>query len=58
MKKFRHKGGMAMESKEFAWQLFKNTGNIDAYMIMKACEIGEEITPNIDIISINSKTSY
>ena len=35
-------------SKDFAWQLFKNTGNVDAYMIMKACEIGEEITPNLN----------
>ena len=34
--------------KELLWQLFKNTGNVDAYMIMKACEIGEEITPNIN----------
>ena len=39
-------------SKDFAWQLFKNTGNVDAYMIMKACEIGEEITPNLNNNSI------
>lgn len=35
-------------NKDFAWQLFKNTGNIDAFMIMKSCEIGEEITPNLE----------
>lgn len=35
-------------SKDFAWQLFKNTGNVDAFMIMKACELGEEITPNLE----------
>ena len=36
------------KSKDFAWQLFKNTGNVDAYMLMKACELGEEITPNLE----------
>lgn len=25
-------------SKDFAWQLFKNTGNVDAFMIMKNIE--------------------
>lgn len=35
-------------SKDFAWQLFKNTGNVDAFMIMRACELGEEITPNLE----------
>lgn len=25
-------------SKDFAWDLFKNTGNVDAYMIMKDIE--------------------
>ena len=29
-------------NKEFAWKLFKNTGNIDAYMLMKDVEYGEE----------------
>ena len=36
------------KSKDFAWQLFKNTGNVDAFMIMRACEIGEEVTPNLE----------
>ena len=47
-------------SKDFAWQLFKNTGNVDAYMIMKACEIGEEITPNLNnsnILGVNDGNS-
>lgn len=36
-------------SKDFAWELFKNTGNIDAFMIMKKYEeLGEEITPNFE----------
>ena len=39
-------------SKDFAWQLFKNTGNVDAFMIMKACELGEEITPNFENNSV------
>lgn len=34
-------------SKDFAWQLFKNTGNVDAFMIMRACELGEEVSPNL-----------
>ncbi len=34
-------------SKDFAWQLFKNTGNVDAFMIMREYELGEEISPNI-----------
>ncbi len=25
-------------NKKFAWELFKNTGNVDAYMIMKDIE--------------------
>lgn len=25
-------------SKDFAWQLFKNTGNVDAFMIMRDIE--------------------
>ena len=37
-------------SKDFAWQLFKNTGNLDAFMIMREYEeIGEELTPNRDL---------
>lgn len=39
--------GENFKSKDFAWQLFKNTGNIDAFMIMRQCELGEEIAPNI-----------
>ena len=27
-------------SKDFAWQLFKNTGNVDAFMIMRNIENG------------------
>ncbi len=34
-------------SKDFAWQLFKNTGNIDAFMIMRDMEIANEITPKV-----------
>lgn len=29
-------------SKDFAWQLFKNTGNVDAFMIMRNIEKGIE----------------
>lgn len=31
-------------SKDFAWDLFKNTGNVDAFMIMKNIENGTKIT--------------
>ena len=34
-------------SKDFAWQLFKNTGNIDAFMIMRNLETSNEIAPNL-----------
>ena len=30
-------------NKKFAWELFKNTGNIDAYMLMKDVEMSEEL---------------
>ena len=30
-------------NKKFAWELFKNTGNIDAYLLMKDVEYGEQI---------------
>ena len=30
-------------NKRFAWELFKNTGNIDAYMLMKDVEYGEQM---------------
>lgn len=46
-----------MKDKEFAWQLFKNTGNIDAFMIMREYEeLGEEITPNFgnsEVLGVN-----
>ena len=29
-------------SRDFAWQLFKNTGNVDAFMIMRNIENGME----------------
>ena len=35
-------------NKDFAWQLFKNTGNIDAYMFMKDVEYGEQMLDNVD----------
>ena len=30
-------------NKKFAWELFKNTGNIDAYLLMKDVEYGEQM---------------
>ena len=33
-------------NKKFAWELFKNTGNIDAYLLMKDVEYGEQIIDN------------
>lgn len=36
-------------NRKFAWELFKNTGNIDAYMLMKDVEYSEQLMPNIDI---------
>ncbi len=34
-------------SKEFAWELFKNTGNVDAFMIMRDIENGSNaLNPN------------
>ena len=32
------KRGGLMKDQKFAWELFKNTGNIDAYLIMKDVE--------------------
>ncbi len=29
-------------SKDFAWELFKSTGNVDAFMIMRNIESGTE----------------
>lgn len=46
-----------MKNKDFAWHLFKNTGNIDAFMIMKQYEeLGEDITPqfeNSNVLGVN-----
>ncbi len=33
-------------SKDFAWQLFKNTGNVDAFMIMRNIENGSNMNAN------------
>ena len=33
-------------NKNFAWELFKNTGNIDAYLLMKDVEYGELMLDN------------
>ena len=33
-------------NKNFAWELFKNTGNIDAYLLMKDVEYGEQLAEN------------
>ena len=35
-----------MKNKQFAWELFKNTGNIDAYLIMKDVEYSEQMMEN------------
>ena len=38
-----------MKNKDFAWELFKNTGNVDAFMIMRKYEeLGDEVTPNFE----------
>ena len=34
-------------SKDFAWELFKNTGNVDAFMIMKDIENGVRNMENL-----------
>ena len=36
--------------KEMAWNTFKNTGNIDAFMIMRDIELAKDITPNVNSI--------
>lgn len=33
-----------MKNERFAWELFKTTGNIDAYMLMKEVEQSEELS--------------
>ena len=38
-----------MNNRKFAWELFKNTGNIDAYMLMKDVEYGEQMLDTTDI---------
>lgn len=38
-------------NKKFAWELFKNTGNIDAYLLMKDVEYGEQLLENNKDIS-------
>ena len=30
-------------NKDFAWELFKTTGNVDAYLMMRKFEDGEQI---------------
>lgn len=32
-----------MKNRKFAWELFKTTGSIDAYMLLKDVEYNEEI---------------
>lgn len=43
-----------MKNKKFAWELFKNTGNIDAYMLMKDVEYSEQLANGTDRISENA----
>lgn len=31
-------------NKDFAWELFKTTGNVDAYLMMRKFENSEQIT--------------
>ena len=48
-------------NKKFAWELFKNTGNIDAYLLMKDVEYGEQIIDNtkpaLNVVGDNYGTS-
>lgn len=32
-----------MKNRKFAWELFKTTGSIDAYMLLKDVEYSEEL---------------
>ena len=41
-------------NKKFAWELFKNTGNIDAYLLMKDVEYGEQILNDTNVGQIIS----
>ena len=43
-----------MKNKKFAWELFKNTGNIDAYMLMKDVEYSEQLIADNNGISNNA----
>lgn len=43
-----------MNNKKFAWELFKNTGNIDAYMLMKDVEYSEQLMNENKQISNNA----
>ena len=43
-----------MNNKKFAWELFKNTGNIDAYMLMKDVEYSEQFADGTEEISGNA----
>lgn len=39
-------------SKDFAWDLFKSTGNVDAFMIMKNLENGAQSTQARDVKNV------
>ena len=41
-------------NKKFAWELFKNTGNIDAYLLMKDVEYSEQIMNDANVGQIVS----
>jgi hypothetical protein len=43
-----------MKNRKFAWELFKNTGNIDAYMLMKDVEYSEQLMTGSNNISNNA----
>lgn len=36
-------------SRDFAWQLFKNTGNVDAFMIMRNIENGIDVSKETEV---------
>ena len=36
-------------SRDFAWQLFKNTGNVDAFMIMRNIENGINVIQETEV---------
>lgn len=38
-----------MKNKNFAWELFKTTGNIEAYMLMKDVEYSEQMPEKSDV---------